>query len=108
MTNEVKLVGEISRAPEARVLPSGDALVSFRVLVARETGKPGRRPGSDWVDCAVWPARLRRSVARWELGDRVEVSGALRRRVYRAGGGPVALVEIEVVAARRLRAGDRA
>jgi single-strand DNA-binding protein len=111
MTNEVKLAGTISRAPETRVLPSGDALVSFRVLVAREAGKEareGKRPGSDWVDCAVWSARLRRSVARWELGDQVEVSGALRRRVYRAGGGPVALVEIEVAAARRLRGGDRA
>lgn len=108
MTNEVKLAGTISRGPEERVMPSGDALVSFRLLVAREAERSGRRPGSDWVDCAVWSGRLRRSVVRWQVGDEVEVSGALRRRVYRSGGGPVALVEIEVASARRLRGGGHA
>ena len=108
MTNEVKLVGTISRGPEERVLPSGDVLVSFRLLVPREADRTGRRSGSDWVDCAVWSGRLRRSVARWGPGDEVELTGALRRRVYRSGGGPVALVEIEVASARRLRSGDRA
>jgi single-strand DNA-binding protein len=108
MTNEVKLAGTISRGPEERVLPSGDALVSFRLLLAREADRTGKRPGSDWVDCAVWSGRLRRSVARWETGDEVELTGSLRRRVYRSGGGPVALVEIEVASARRIRSGGRA
>lgn len=99
MTNEVHLAGKVSRVPQERVLPSGDKVVSFRLSVPRPAGSP--RPGSDWVDCAVWTGRLRRAVARWVVGDEVEVSGALRRRVFRAGAGVVPLVEIEVVEGRR-------
>jgi len=108
MTNEVKMTGLISKGPEERILPSGDALVSFRLRVPRDPERDGKRPGSDWVDCAVWTGRLRRSVMRWLPGDEVELTGALRRRVYRSGGGPVALVEIEVASARRLRSGGPA
>ncbi|TCJ23445.1 single-stranded DNA-binding protein [Nocardioides jejuensis] len=99
MTNEVHLAGRVTRDPEERVLPSGDKVVSFRLSVPRPADSP--RPGADWVDCAVWTARLRRSVARWVTGDEVEVSGALRRRVFRTGAGVVPLVEIEVSACRR-------
>lgn len=99
MTNEVRLVGRVSRRPAERVLPSGDKVVSFRLSVPRPEGSA--RPGSDWVDCAVWSARLRRTVARWVVGEQVEVSGALRRRVFRSGAGVVPLVEIEVAEGRR-------
>lgn len=98
MTNDVRLAGRVSRGPEERVLPSGDKVVSFRVAVPRPEGSA--RAGSDWVDCAVWSGRLRRSVARWEVGDEVEVRGALRRRVFRTSGGVVPLVEIEVTEGR--------
>lgn len=100
MTNEISMVGVVTRAPADRVLPSGDTVTTFRVSVPRPSGSA--RPGADWVDCAVWTARLRRSVGRWSVGDAVAVSGALRRRVYRAGGGVVPLVEIEVASARRV------
>lgn len=99
MTNEVKLAGRVSRGPVERELPSGDRVLSFRLSVPRPPG--AQRPGSDWVDCAVWRPRLRRSVARWAEGDEVEVTGALRRRVFRSGGGVVPLVEIEVATAQR-------
>jgi single-strand DNA-binding protein len=99
MINEVKLAGRVSRGPVVRELPSGDKVLRFRLSVPRAPDVP--RQGSDWVDCAVWRPRLRRSVARWAEGDEVEVTGALRRRVYRSGAGVVPLVEIEVVTAQR-------
>lgn len=99
MTNEVRLAGTVTRLPEERVLPSGDKVVAFRISVPRPAGSS--RPGSDWVDCAAWTSRLRRSVARWVVGDEVEVSGALRRRVFRSGAGVVPLVEIELREGRR-------
>lgn len=100
MTNQVELQGHLSRAPEEKVLPSGDTVWSFRVVVPRE---PGSRPGVDWVDCSAWTARLRRSVATWAEGDVVEVKGALRRRFFRAGGSPVSRVEVEASSARVIR-----
>ncbi len=99
MINEVRLRGRVTLAPEARVLPSGDTVVSFRVSVPRPDG--AARPGADWVDCAVWTARLRQRVGRWQVGDEVSVEGALRRRVFRSGGGVVPLVEVEVRAVQR-------
>ena len=48
--NEVRLVGRVSQTPEERVLPSGDVLWTFRVVVPRATGpsglaSDGGRPG---------------------------------------------------------------
>ncbi|HSX66211.1 single-stranded DNA-binding protein [Nocardioides sp.] len=99
MTNDVRLAGKVTRLPEERVLPSGDKMVAFRLSVPRPPGSS--RPGSDWVDCAVWTSKLRRQVSRWAVGDEVEVRGALRRRVFRSAAGVVPLVEIEVREGRR-------
>lgn len=100
--NEVRLVGRVSQAPELRTLPSGDPLWTFRVVVPR-TGAATARAPVDALECAVWGGRCRRTVASWRSGDLVEVTGAVRRRFYRAGGGPVSRVEIEVSGARIIR-----
>ena len=102
--NEVVLVGRLAAAPILRELPSGDRVLSFRVVVRRPAGDP-RRPGSPTVDaleCAAWRAAPRRSVRTWAEGDVVQVSGALRRRFWRTGGVPASVWEIEVAQARRL------
>lgn len=100
MTNEVVLEGRLSRAPEEKVLPSGDALWTVRVVVPRAQGQ---RPGVDWVDCSVWSGRLRRSVATWCEGDVVQVRGQLRRRFFRVAGSPVSRLEVEATAGRLIR-----
>lgn len=106
--NQVRLTGRISSAPVERELPSGGAVLSFRLVVPR-TRTPmtaGSKQVSDWVDCAVWGGRVRRAARSWRVGDRVEVQGSLRRRFFRRGaaaGGPAGTrVEIEVLAGRRL------
>ncbi len=75
--NEVRLAGRISAGPEERVLPSGDVLWTFRIVVPRPpAGRAGVRAGVDALECAVWGGRVRRSVAGWGEGDLVEVTGA--------------------------------
>ena len=102
--NEVRLVGRISQSPQERVLPSGDVVWTFRVVVARPpTERAGARPGVDALECAAWGGRVRRSVAGWSTGDVVEVSGALRRRFFRAGGTAASRVEVDVAAGRLIR-----
>jgi single-strand DNA-binding protein len=99
--NEVRLCGRVAAAPQERVLPSGDPLVTFRLVVAR-----AERAGVDTIDCVAWSARVRRVAVRWGPGDVVAVDGALRRRFWRGGQGPRSRYEVEVGAARRLaRAG---
>jgi single-strand DNA-binding protein len=100
--NEVRLVGRVSGRPERRTLPSGDELVSFRVVV--------RRPGTgvDTFDVAVGPAppsgvrargsqvgrRLLAAAERIGRGDRVELTGTLRRRWWGSGGARQSRVEV--------------
>ena len=106
--NRVRLRGRVSTAPEERLLPSGTAIVTLRVSVPREPTAMtvGSKQQTDWVDCSVWGARLRRTVGRWQAGDDVELEGALRRRFYRGGDGTATRLEVEVLSGRRVgRAG---
>jgi single-strand DNA-binding protein len=105
--NEVLLRGRLSGAPEERVLPSGDAVWTFRVVIGRPR-EPVARPASrrarvDTLECAVWSGRVRRAVPGWHDGDVVEVGGALRRRFFKAGGTTVSRVEVEVARGRVIR-----
>lgn len=108
--NEVVLVGRLAARAEERVLPSGDGLVTFRVVVSRT--RPVRRPpGSpvaptvDTFDCAAWRAGVRRQALSWAPGDVVEVEGALRRRFWRGARGAESRTEVEVTRGRRLARG---
>ena len=100
--NVVSLAGRVSSAPVERELPSGDKVVTFRIVMAREqTAMTARsKQVSDWVDCAAWGGRMRRAVASWQVGDRVEIEGALRRRFFRDGGGASTRLEVEVLTGR--------
>jgi single-strand DNA-binding protein len=103
--NEVLLRGRVTSAPLERELPSGDTILTFRVSVIRREADRRGRQGSDWVDCVAWAARPRRTVARWTVGDPVEVGGALRRRFYRTGEQRGTRLEVEVLRGRRVRDG---
>lgn len=101
--NEVLLRGRVSHQPELRELPSGDSVWTFRLVVDRVKLRKGSRQTVDVVDCAVWSGRVRRSVEQWAAGDVVEVSGAIRRRFFRAGQATVSRVEVEVDRGRLIR-----
>jgi single-strand DNA-binding protein len=102
--NEVRLVGRISAAPEERVLPSGDSVWTFRIVVPRPAdNRGGSRQTVDALQCAVWAGRVRRSVAAWAVDDVVEVNGSLRRRFFRAGGAAASRFEVEVNRGRLIR-----
>lgn len=98
--NQVHLVGRISAAPEARRLPSGDEMVSWRLVVARPA--PARGARVDTFDCVAFAAVARRAVLRLSAGDVVEIEGALRRRFWRsARGSPASRCEVEARKVRR-------
>ena len=100
--NSVSLRGRVSSAPLERELPSGDTIITFRLVLPRDKSPMSARSrqGSDWVDCVAWGGRARRSTATWRVGDLVEVEGALRRRFFRVEGRTSTRVEVEVLAGR--------
>lgn len=89
--NHVELTGRVSGEPTVREMPSGDELVTLRVVVARGEGHP-----VDTIDCACWSAGARRAALRLADGTRVRVEGSLRRRFFRAPGGAASRYEVEV------------
>lgn len=109
-TNEVLLVGRLAADPVRRELPSGDPLVSFRLVVERppaaRRGARGsasvRVPTVDTLDCAAWRKDVHRTLTRLAPGDILEVHGALRRRFWRTGTGAASRSEVEVTLVRRL------
>ena len=80
------------------MLPSGDEVVSFRLIVPRSaTARRRSKQRVDTIECSAWTARLRRSVRRLEPGDAVTVTGELRRRFTRGAAGPMSWVNVDLV-----------
>jgi single-strand DNA-binding protein len=101
--NAVTLTGRLAADPEPRDMPSGDLLLTFRLVVDRP-GVPGaHRRQVDTIDCAAWTGRVQRTVRSWHAGDIVSVEGHLRRRFRRSEAGPTSRFEVEVTRARRAR-----
>lgn len=109
-TNEVVLEGRVSGQPERRTLPSGDELVTLRLVVRRDEG------GVDTLRVAVGPAppvgtrpargqigrRLLSAAALLPADGQVRVEGSLRRRWWRDGGTPQSLIEVRARAVEPL------
>ena len=102
--NEIHLVGRVSADPILLTLPSGDSVVTVRLVVERPRPAGGKSRGQpvDTLACAAWVSALRRTLLRWGPGDTVEVNGSLRRRFWRAESIPQSRYEIELSSARRL------
>ena len=104
--NEVLLIGRVSGEPEVRQMPSGDEMVSLRLVVRRPAPKVGRASGSrqviDTIDCGGWLAGPKRAMLGLRSGDTVQIVGSVHRRFYRVGPGPASRYEIEVAKVKRL------
>lgn len=103
--NQVTLLGRVSAPPETRDLPSGDRLVTFRLVVDRPPEKGSTKRVVDVIDVACWGKRVQRSTLALGPDDLVRVEGALRRRFFATGGGRASRYEVE--AARLTRVRDR-
>lgn len=95
-TNVVRLSGRVSGDPQTRELPSGDELVTLRLVVDRPAARRPGGPRVDTLDLVCWSARVRRQALRLSDRDLVTIEGAVRRRFWRGGAGVQSRVEIEV------------
>ena len=88
--NNVLLRGRVSGVPAERELPSGDHVVEFRIVVRRDS-----REGVDTLDIAAWSAKSRRKGLSLKADEWVEISGAVRRRFWKAPTGLASRWQIE-------------
>jgi single-strand DNA-binding protein len=97
--NEVRLCGRLAAVAAQRQLPSGDVIVTWRLVVERDPAAAPRKV--DVIDCTAYAARLRRQALGWKDGDLIEIAGALRRRFWRGAGGVQSRCDVEVATALR-------
>ncbi|CAG7573417.1 single-strand DNA-binding protein [Barrientosiimonas humi] len=102
--NEVRLVGRVSGEPAERVLPSGDPIVTLRVVVRRKASTARRNAAPvDTIDVACFSATTRRRAAALTADTVVEVEGSLRRRFFRTAQGAASRYEVEAASVRRVK-----
>ena len=99
--NEVHLIGWVSGVPTVKLLPSGDQVVEFRVVVQREKPKSDRTE-VDSLDIAVWSTKLRKRAMSLKAQEWVQVDGELRRRFWRSPAGIASRWQVEASEVRRL------
>lgn len=105
--NIIQLTGRINAIGEPKVLPSGAAVVTMRLVVPRVASaadREGRRATVDTIELACWSAATRRRAERLTVGDHVSVEGALRHRYFRTGPALQSRYEVEVATIRKLPA----
>src|ERR1041385_360060 len=105
--NEVVLIGRVSGVPTSRTLPSGDELISWRLVVDRDKrdvakSAIARSPTVDTIDCIAQKPSVQRIAAKWTGGEILEIHGAIRRRFWRGAQGTASRCEVEVIQAKRI------
>ncbi len=93
--NSVTIAGRVSAAPDVRDLPSGDRLVTLRVVVDRPPERGSTKRVVDVIDVACWSKRTQRSATSLGPDDAIRVEGSLRRRFFSTGTGRASRYEVE-------------
>jgi single-strand DNA-binding protein len=99
--NDVLLRGKLSAQAELRTLPSGDTLITFRLVVRRPEPR-ARGQSVDVLSCITYDRALQRRAAAWQPGDVIEVEGALQRRFWRTGAGTASFCEVNYRRGRKV------
>ena len=95
MINRVVLVGRMTRDPELRRTPQGDAVTSFTLAVNRNyTSRDGQQQ-ADFINCVVWRKPAENVERYCSKGSLVGVEGRIQTRSYdNAQGQKVYVVEV--------------
>lgn len=101
--NVTVLRGALSRAPERRVLPSGDELVEYQLTTPSSDVRPAESVPVIWPDAPPGAENL-------EPDAELVVIGRTRRRYFKAGGFTQSRTEVvasHVVPARQAKRAAR-
>lgn len=100
--NQVSLIGRVSALPVERELPSGDRLVSLRIIVDRPGTDRANRRQVDVIDLSGWRKSTQHAALRLKPNDLVEVEGSLRRRFFATASGRTSRYEVELTRIKRI------
>lgn len=82
MINNVVLVGRLTRDPELRRTPQGDAVTSLTLAVNRNYTSQDGQQQADFIKCIIW-RKLAENVEKYcSKGSLVGVTGRIQTRSY--------------------------
>jgi len=96
--NKVVLMGNLTRDPELRAIPSGQNVCSFSLAVNRtwKNASGEQQEAVDYIDCNIWgkPAEIINQYMK--KGSGILVSGRLQQRSWEQEGQKRSKVEVVV------------
>lgn len=82
MINRVVLIGRLTRDPELRRTPQGDAVTSFTLAVNRNFTSSDGQQQADFINCVVWKKSAENVEKYCSKGSLVGVEGRIQTRSY--------------------------
>ncbi|HEX5506468.1 MAG TPA: single-stranded DNA-binding protein [Thermomicrobiales bacterium] len=106
--NKVQVIGNLGADPEARYLPSGQAVTNFRVAVNRQRRDPQGNAveETEWFRCVAFDKLGEIAGEYLHRGRQVYVEGRLQTRKYTDRDG-IERTAVEIVASDLVLLGDR-
>ena len=98
--NQVNLIGNLTRDPEMRTIPSGANVCNFTIAVNRRRGAggSGNQPEADFFRIAAWGATGENCNKYLKKGSKVAVTGTVSARAYLDNdGNPRASLEVSTI-----------
>ena len=97
MLNRVILVGRLTRNPDLRYTPAGQAVASFTVAVNRPFKNQQGEQETDFINCVVWRKPAENLANYMKKGNLIGIEGRIQTRSYEGKDGKTVYVT-EVVA----------
>ncbi len=85
--NKVILIGRITKDPELKFTPNGNAVCSFTLAVNRQYKNENGEAEADFINCVAWRGQAQFIGDYVEKGNLLAVSGSLQTRSYQAQDG---------------------
>ena len=95
--NDVLLRGRVSQEAVEKLLPSGDKVVEFRLIVSRD-----KQSGVDTLDIGSWSSKSRRTALSLLPDEWVEISGSIHRRFWSSPAGIASRWQVEAIEISRI------
>jgi single-strand DNA-binding protein len=96
--NKVVLMGNLTRDPELRAIPSGQNVASFSLAVNRswKNAAGEAQEAVDYIDCNVWGKPAEIITQYMKKGSGILVSGRLQQRSWEQEGQKRSKIEVVV------------
>ena len=101
MGNSVEITGRLGGNVMQRLLPSGDEMTTFSVIVDRPERERVGSTKVDTIPCQTFRVSVASKVSSFDEGTLVIAHGVLRRRFWRAPSGLGSSMEVEVRTLKR-------